>query len=346
MKKIFSWLRNEAKETSELLRKVPAVLMTFFVLSLVMMNILANKSLDIQLSWLALDAGICVSWLAFLSMDVIVKAYGPKASTRLTLVATGINVLVSVLFALAATVPGFWGESFVDVGGESINLALNNTIGGTWYILLASTIAFVIAGISNNVLNWLIGRKIKKNPDGFRAYAIRSWISTVAAQFIDNLVFALIISLNFFGWSWLQCITCALTGALVELLLEILFSPIGYRLAKRCTATQRETHEPQEEGNSQTTNQPNPETLENTPRNNAKMVAIPKYLSIRQAHNLIKKLDPETAVREYTIRKWCKDGTLPYIVNGTRWEIETLAYIEFMNIDLEVAENELMHWEN
>lgn len=76
------------------------------------------------------------------------------------------------------------------------------------------------------------------------------------------------------------------------------------------------------------------------------MVAIPKYLSIRQAHNLIKKLDPETAVREYTIRRWCKDGTLPYIVNGTRWEIETLAYIEFMNIDLEVAENELMHWED
>ena len=31
----------------------------------------------------------------------------------------------------------------------------------------------------------------------------------------------------------LQCLTCALTGALIELLMEIVFSPIGYRITKR-----------------------------------------------------------------------------------------------------------------
>ena len=47
-------------------------------------------------------------------------------------------------------------------------------------------------------------------------------------QFVDNLVFAFMVSFVFFAWTPLQCVTCALTGAIVELLFEIIFSPLGY----------------------------------------------------------------------------------------------------------------------
>ena len=36
-----------------------------------------------------------------------------------------------------------------------------------------------------------------------------------------------------FCWTPLQCATCALTGALAELIMEIAFSPIGYRITKK-----------------------------------------------------------------------------------------------------------------
>ena len=36
-----------------------------------------------------------------------------------------------------------------------------------------------------------------------------------------------------FCWSLLQCFTCALTGAAAELLMEVVFSPIGYRIVKK-----------------------------------------------------------------------------------------------------------------
>jgi hypothetical protein len=36
-----------------------------------------------------------------------------------------------------------------------------------------------------------------------------------------------------FHWTVLQCATCALTGALAELIMEIAFSPIGYRIVKK-----------------------------------------------------------------------------------------------------------------
>ena len=45
-------------------------------------------------------------------------------------------------------------------------------------------------------------------------------ISTFLAQFVDNLVFALLVSRVFFGWTMLQCFTCAVTGAIFELFFE------------------------------------------------------------------------------------------------------------------------------
>jgi hypothetical protein len=33
-----------------------------------------------------------------------------------------------------------------------------------------------------------------------------------------------------FHWTVVQCAACALTGAIAELILEVLFSPLGYRI--------------------------------------------------------------------------------------------------------------------
>jgi hypothetical protein len=36
-----------------------------------------------------------------------------------------------------------------------------------------------------------------------------------------------------FSWTVLQCAMCALTGAVAEVIMEIIFSPIGYRMVKK-----------------------------------------------------------------------------------------------------------------
>ena len=38
---------------------------------------------------------------------------------------------------------------------------------------------------------------------------------------------------NGFHWTVIQCITCALTGAAAELIMEILFSPFAYKIIKK-----------------------------------------------------------------------------------------------------------------
>ena len=88
---------------------------------------------------------------------------------------------------------------------------------------------------------------ISEDPDGLAgvnqeklAYAMRTYISTFIGQFLDNFIFSLIVFVGFapifwsgFSWTPLQCATCALTGAIAELIMEIIFSPIGYNITKR-----------------------------------------------------------------------------------------------------------------
>ena len=85
MKKAFSEFRS-------LLRTVPPVLAAVMILSVVGMNLLANKSINTGLEWLALDCGIIFSWLTFLSMDVMTHCCGPRAASLMSVLALGLNL--------------------------------------------------------------------------------------------------------------------------------------------------------------------------------------------------------------------------------------------------------------
>ena len=216
----------------DLIRGVPPVLVSFLFLSVVGMNLLANKSIDTGVDWLALDCGFLFSWMTFLAMDVLTHAYGPRAATMLSFSALVMNLLMAGIFFLASVIPGVWGESFVEGSEEILNRALDNTFGGTWFIILGSSVAFASSAVLNNFLNYGIGKLLKRK-DGFLVFILRAYVSTFLAQFADNLFFALLVSKVFFGWSLLQCFTCALTGAVAELLLEVFFSPLGYRISRQ-----------------------------------------------------------------------------------------------------------------
>lgn len=239
MNKLKTAIKNEWQDLRNLLSKVNPLLMTFFVLAVVAMNLLANKSIDLSwvpgnngsFPWLALDCGILVSWLAFFAMDNIVRRFGPKASTQMTVIAVFINLIICAVFLLAGSINGYWGESYIEVGGELVNIALDNTIAGTWYVLMGSTIAFISSAIVHGITSNAIS-KLFKDKEGLKAYAVCSFFATSLGQFVDNLLFALIVSLNFFGWNILQCVMCALTGMLVEFLLSAIFVPIGHKIYK------------------------------------------------------------------------------------------------------------------
>lgn len=223
-------IKKELEDTKQMLRAIPSMALVFFCLSIILMNLFANKEIALGLTWLALDCGVLLSWLSFLCMDIITKRFGPKASIKLTLTAVVVNLLVCVIFKVVSIIPGNWAE-FYSFESDIVNLCLDNTIGGTWYVLLGSTIAIVISSIVNSFANFSIGKLFKQS--NFKEFAVRSYVSTFIGQFVDNLVFCSLVSYNFFGWTPLQCVMCSFTGGIVELIFEIIFSPIGYRISKK-----------------------------------------------------------------------------------------------------------------
>lgn len=223
-------IKYEIEDTKRLLRAVPSGAVVIFCLSVVLMNLLANKEVYTGVSWFALDCGILLSWLSFLCMDVMTKRFGPVAAVKVSFVAIAMNLCVCAVLKLVSLIPGNWGE-FYTFNDTVVNHALDNTIGGTWYVLFGSTVAMAAASVVNALINHTVGKRIRSN--GFRAFAIRSYMSTVAAQFVDNMVFTLIVSYHFFGWSLVQCVTCSLTGCVVELICEVIFSPMGYKISKK-----------------------------------------------------------------------------------------------------------------
>ncbi len=223
-----SRIKNFISDTVLLLRSVPSPIVSLFVLSVVLMNLLANKTIY-QRGFLAVDGGIVVSWLTFLCMDIITKRFGARAATQVSVFALAVNLLAVGLFAIVSAIPT-----------ETDYSAFNGIFGGSWFIVLSSSLAFLASAIVNNGLNAAIGRLFEANPDGRAAYCTRSYVSTFIGQFVDNFVFASLVFMVFapiywgsFSWTLPQCVSCSLIGAFMELFMEVIFSPIGYNVCRR-----------------------------------------------------------------------------------------------------------------
>ena len=162
-------------------------------------------------------------------MDIITKYFGPKASNKIAILASAINVLTCLIFFIASIIPSQANDY----------TAFNEIFGGTWFILLGSTIAFLLSALINNFLNWMI-TKAFKNKNSKKSFMVASYVSTFVAQLLDNLIFSVIVFMIFaplywdgFNWTFIQCLMCAVTGATLELIMEVIFSPIGYKIVTK-----------------------------------------------------------------------------------------------------------------
>lgn len=226
-------MKKIIEQTKDALRAIPGIVTALFVLSVVSMNLLANKSI-FNLPWLASTAGIFVSWISFLCLDAVCKRFGAKTATILNTVAMVITLLTTLLYALIVKIPGVWASSYSASSPEvavEINTALDSTFASTWFIIVGSALAMFLGGLVNSIINKIVGAKVDKN-DNYAGFAIRSFTSTALGQFVDNIVFALFVSYIFFGWTIKQVLVCSFMMMLVELAFEMIFSPISYKMSQ------------------------------------------------------------------------------------------------------------------
>lgn len=231
-------IKTFMKEAVADFKKVPSWLVALSAVTTVLMNLLANKAL-IATDWWTGDCGIIVSWVMFLVMDIVTQKHGGKASFMVTMFDVGVALVMGGLMAGVAAVP----ESAISgwFYGEEANIALNNVIGNNFLVLLVSLFAFICSSLVDIIANVTIGKLFKKSKTfaddtnrrgfkGFVVYFTRAYASTFLSQFVDNLVFACIaVPLLFmYPCTFTSLAVGALLGAVAELVIELIFAPIGY----------------------------------------------------------------------------------------------------------------------
>ncbi len=214
-----------------LLRSVPSLVTSLFVLSVVCMNLMAGRELY-RSELFCINSGLAISWISFLCMDCVCKRFGGKAATMISMTAMTINILTTIVFKLLCMTPGKWAAYYMSddaATAELLSAAVDSTFGNAWYVVVGSSVAMLLSTLVNSSLNTFFGHFDKGNYQGF---ATRSFISTLAAQWVDNFVFSAIVSHVFFGWTWVQVLICSTTSMFIELAFEMIFSPFGYRISK------------------------------------------------------------------------------------------------------------------
>ena len=210
-----------------LLDNVPALVTSFFIVSTIAMNISAAKIIFNAMN-VAVTGGFILSWAPFLAMDTVTKRFGAKASIMLNILSAAFNVFVTIFFSIVAAIPT--KEPYTE---------FNYIFSGVWFIVVSSTIAFVVSGVINSLLNAAIG-KLFNNKTSPIEFVCRSYVSTFVGQAIDNFLFIagvyVVAAPVFWGTEPLPILTClgtAILGGLFELAVEAIMIPIGYRIVRR-----------------------------------------------------------------------------------------------------------------
>jgi len=225
MKNVKNKIKNYFNNYCASIKSIPGILLGIYLVTLVVMNVLANKTIY-QSEYLALDGGIVVTWIAAIIADVVTVLKGPKVTIRMTLLGIVVTLISSLLFYLVSLIPA--GEEFKP---------FSQVLGGTWFIIISSAIAFICSSSLDALINYFIGTKFKKDNDSKMAFMIRATTSSLISTIFDNLLFNMLAFMAFapifwngFHWTFTQCLCCALTYGAIEVLIDLIIMPVAYKV--------------------------------------------------------------------------------------------------------------------
>lgn len=179
---------------------------------IIIQNILATKNIDISI--FTVTMGILVSPLIFIIQDVQSEIFGYKKAKKMIILGYVMNFLAIILYTLSIRLP----SSMTYQNQEAFTTILSTTP----RITIASFIAYITGSLINSKIMTGLKRKYERNLF-FRAIS-----STIAGQFIDNMLFSIIA---FYGiLPNTAIISMIIGGTIFEVLYEIIFYPITKKI--------------------------------------------------------------------------------------------------------------------
>lgn len=232
---VMTKIKNIFKDFAKQIKSIPVVVLTIFSVTVVVMNLLATKTIY-QNEFIAIDGGIILMWLVVVLSDLVTTVKGPKATISMTVFGIIVNLVASLVFYFVSLIPGTPNFD-----------AFKQVLGGSIFIIISSTISFICSSTLNAFLNHGIHSLFTKNYEGKLAFSICCQVSTLVSQILDNFLFNILAYVLFaplflgdFKWSVTQCILCALLYAAIEMVIELVLLPVLYKIYRFWSKKEKE----------------------------------------------------------------------------------------------------------
>lgn len=189
-----------------------------FVAVLTISNIIANKIVSVGI-WIV-PAAIFAYPITFALTDIISEIYGKKAAKQVVWLGLWANVLLVGFVQLAIYLP--------PAPFYQLNDAFKNVLGGTFRIVIASLIAYLVSQ-SHDVWAFHMWKKLTKG----KHLWLRNNASTMVSQLIDSVLF---ISIAFYGIVPNNVlINMILSQYSIKLIIALIDTPFVYLVVKFLT---------------------------------------------------------------------------------------------------------------
>lgn len=212
--------------------------MAAFVAVLLISNIASSaKIVDAGFSiWglkLSFDGGTLLFPLSYIFGDILTEVYGYARSRRVIWAGFAAALLMSLCLKLVQFLPG--EEAWLSYAGDQAFSAILGSVssGG---IMLASLLAYLFGEFSNS---YVLAR-IKVAMQG-RHLWMRTIGSTLVGQGLDTVVFVALACL--FGvFPWAIAASLIVANYIFKVSIEVLFTPVTYRLVAFLKREEREDY--------------------------------------------------------------------------------------------------------
>lgn len=214
------------------------LVMALFVTVLITSNIASSaKIVDWGFAvWgvrMAFDAGTLLFPISYIFGDVLVEVYGFKQSRRVIWVGFAALALCALTLGVVRALPGeaVWQEQ---TGQAAYDAVLGGMSSGG--IVIASLVAYFLGEYSNSVVMAVM----KVKTEG-KFLWLRTITSTLVGEGVDSLFFTLIATL--FGvFPWEIFSSLVLTNYIFKVAVEVLFTPLTYRMVNRLKKAENEDY--------------------------------------------------------------------------------------------------------
>ena len=206
--------------------KLQLSLTTFFVVSLLISNIITAKQVLLPFG-ITMTGAVFIFPITYILSDLFSEVYGYKWSRFTCYLAFAMNLFMVLVFTavIKTPAPDYW----MNQG------AFETVLGSTPKILFASLLAFVVGDLINDK----VFKKFKeKHPNDHKGFELRAILSSFCGEVVDSAIFLPIAFIGTMPASTL--LVMGITQVSIKIAYEIIILPVTKMIVKKVSKYESE----------------------------------------------------------------------------------------------------------